>query len=539
MRIRDLFFLLLAALALFFGLYACTSGGRLSSGGVLQQDWNQRRGPVVPHDNFPRDCSLCHEGGSWSRIRADFAFDHEKEAGTPLRGAHARAECLRCHNDRGPVQLFAGRGCAGCHEDVHRGKQGNQCADCHDETKWSIGDAIALHERTRFPLFGAHAAVECWRCHPGAQVGNFDRAATQCATCHQAELASATNPDHLAEGWTSDCQRCHSTVGWTSAAFNHSWWPLQGAHATPPRSCTDCHTSGSYSGLQSTCAGCHQANYDATMNPPHAAGNFPTNCQVCHGTAHWQPATFTHSGVGFELSGAHTSPPLACAACHVGGNYGVTLPTNCVGCHQVDYDATSAPDHAQLGIPTACAQCHTTAPHWHPVHMDHTGLVGTCQECHTPDYNSTSNPDHELQGYPLECAMCHSSSNNWHTVSWNPNTSHDPDFPLPHHGSRCNQCHTTTQVFTSFSCISGGCHGQSGTNGHHHDVNDYQYNSNACYECHPDGHAHDDLTGQSGRRGARSLPVRPSRATPGRRAPPRRIPGPARPQPPPPTPLRP
>jgi hypothetical protein len=103
------------------GLFACTVGGRIGSGSVSQQDWDKRRGPVVPHDDFPKDCALCHLGGSWSRIREDFAFDHEKETGVALRGAHARAECLRCHNDRGPVGIFAERGCQGCHEDVHRG----------------------------------------------------------------------------------------------------------------------------------------------------------------------------------------------------------------------------------------------------------------------------------------------------------------------------------------------------------------------------------------------------------------------------------
>ena len=30
-----------------------------------------------------------------------------------LRGAHAQAGCLLCHNDRGPVQQFAARGCGG------------------------------------------------------------------------------------------------------------------------------------------------------------------------------------------------------------------------------------------------------------------------------------------------------------------------------------------------------------------------------------------------------------------------------------------
>ena len=67
---------------------------------VAPQDWNKGRGPVVPHDTFPADCRLCHEGSGWNHIRADFRFDHLKETGVALDGAHQQAECLRCHNDR-------------------------------------------------------------------------------------------------------------------------------------------------------------------------------------------------------------------------------------------------------------------------------------------------------------------------------------------------------------------------------------------------------------------------------------------------------
>ncbi|MEK7413995.1 MAG: hypothetical protein AAB263_11830, partial [Planctomycetota bacterium] len=65
--------------------------------------WWAEHGPVVPHDTFPADCSLCHEGTGWNSIRADFEYDHLARTGIPLEGAHEQAECLRCHNDRGPV----------------------------------------------------------------------------------------------------------------------------------------------------------------------------------------------------------------------------------------------------------------------------------------------------------------------------------------------------------------------------------------------------------------------------------------------------
>jgi hypothetical protein len=138
-----------------------------------QQGWDPRNGPVVPHDKFPADCSICHTGKDWTSIKKDFSFDHEKQTGVPLNGAHKTATCLMCHNDRGPVAQFAQKGCAGCHTDPHRGNLGRMCGDCHQEQSWKPKQPIVAHNRTRFPLVGAHASTACFRCHPGAQVGNF------------------------------------------------------------------------------------------------------------------------------------------------------------------------------------------------------------------------------------------------------------------------------------------------------------------------------------------------------------------------------
>ena len=66
----------LAALAV-VGVAGCFTGRKPDS--VRPQDWWAGRGPVVPHDSFPADCSLCHTSENWQEIRADFHFDHDKE----------------------------------------------------------------------------------------------------------------------------------------------------------------------------------------------------------------------------------------------------------------------------------------------------------------------------------------------------------------------------------------------------------------------------------------------------------------------------
>ena len=193
------------ALLTLVGLVAC---GTL----VEPHEWQPERGPVVPHDSFPADCRLCHEGNGWNQIKADFSFDHEQETGVALLGAHRQAECLRCHNDRGPVETFAARGCRGCHVDPHRGKLGQTCEACHQETDWNPRAAIAEHASTRFPLVGAHAVTACWRCHPGAQVGNFEGLSPDCVSCHLEDPHSDGRLLHSSDSALEAAQAATSSI---------------------------------------------------------------------------------------------------------------------------------------------------------------------------------------------------------------------------------------------------------------------------------------------------------------------------------------
>jgi hypothetical protein len=193
---------------------ACVAPDRTTG---MRHRWWSGLGPVIPHDTFPSDCKLCHVGDGWNTMTDDFHFDHEKETGVPLYGAHQEAKCLRCHNDRGPVAVFTARGCAGCHEDVHNGDLGVNCTECHSEETWVPKDQVAMHNRTRFPLVGTHVVVACHRCHPGAFVGNFVPTDTECVTCHYDKLRVANNPPHIALGYTDHCDRCHVPTSWHEA----------------------------------------------------------------------------------------------------------------------------------------------------------------------------------------------------------------------------------------------------------------------------------------------------------------------------------
>lgn len=416
-----------------------------------RQQWNSERGPVVPHDTFPSDCSLCHEGGQWHKIRADFTFDHAQQTGIALAGAHQQAQCLRCHNDRGPVARFAQRGCVGCHEDVHRGQLGAQCNQCHNERNWIPEGQVVLHNRTRFPLAGAHTAVACFRCHPGAQVGNYLRAPIRCEACHQDDLASAASPDHRAQGWTQNCDRCHLPTTWAGAGFNHSRFPLTGAHVTA--ACSACHTSGVYTGLSHACSSCHMPDYQGTTNPNHVAGNFSTDCQSCHNTVAWRGAMFNHNGV----------------------------TRNCVQCHLPDYNGAANPNHVANNFSTECQNCHTTRS-WQGATFNHAGITNDCVRCHLPDYNATSNPNHAAVGFPQSCETCH-TTNSWRGATF----THSFNITSGPHRFNCAECHRVPSNYSSVSCTHCHEHRQAVADDKHSGVAGYSWSSPACIHCHPTG----------------------------------------------------
>jgi hypothetical protein len=318
---------MLALVAFFFsGLYAC-----ISERDVPTHGWWSDRGPVVRHDTFPEDCSLCHKGSTWTELVEDFEWDHEAETGYALIGAHEGAECLRCHNDRGPVQLFERQGCGGCHEDIHLGLLGNECSSCHWESDWVPRGQIAEHRLTRFPLTGVHLTTPCWRCHLGSESGIFTLEDVRCASCHQEDLAAAQDPDHALMGWVDSCQRCHLTTSWGGAGFRHF-------------------------ALTSGCQNCHLDDYRSASRPLHTPDSFPIDCQWCHFNESWQPAELDHPYPRVLIHEFFT-----CEQCHTSiGNF---QTFSCTHCHWHD---EGNEDFRHKGVRNyvwenqQCVDCHPT-----------------------------------------------------------------------------------------------------------------------------------------------------------------------------------
>jgi hypothetical protein len=263
-----------------------------------------------------------------------------------------------------------------------------------------------MHNRTRFPLVGAHVAAACWRCHPDAQAGNFLRADTSCVACHTQDLAVATSPDHIMQNWVDGCDRCHIPTSWTGSGFNHSAWPLTGKHKTAM--CSQCHQGGMFAGTPTMCVDCHLADYNGAQNPNHVALGISTNCAQCHSTNGWQGAQFDHTGI----------------------------TSNCVQCHLADYNATTSPNHVAAGFPTTCEACHTSTTNWHQATFAHSFPITSgkhnhfaCGQCHL-------NPSNYQQ---FSCTHCHDHNQ----AEMDDKHQNVPGYTWQ--SSACYQCHPNGQ----------------------------------------------------------------------------------------------
>ncbi|GIV30823.1 MAG: hypothetical protein KatS3mg029_0174 [Saprospiraceae bacterium] len=447
--------------------------------GCHQDDYNQTTDPNHVVNQYPTDCTICHDENAWSPS----SFDHDQF--WPLTGAHATIadDCVSCH--AGNYQTTPNT-CVGCHQsDYDESSNPNHvnlalpttCDDCHTtEPGWAPA-AFPIHDDF-WVLDGAHAAIadDCAACH----AGNYNNTPNTCFGCHDDDYNATTNPDHVTNQYPTDCQDCHTTSAWTPSTFDHSqFWPFQGAHVAIANDCNACH-GGNYQNTPNTCYGCHDDDYNATTNPDHVAANFPTDCEQCHTQNAWTPSSFDHNQF-WPLTGAHQAIATDCNACH-GGNYQNT-PNTCDGCHMDDYNQTTNPNHVNLALPTTCDDCHTTEPGWapaaFPIHDNYWVLDGahadiaddcaachngnynntpnTCDGCHMDDYNQSTNPNHVNLALPTTCDDCHTTEPGWapaafpiHNNYWVLEGAH-ADI-----ADDCFACHAGNYNNTPNTC--DGCH---------------------------------------------------------------------------------
>jgi hypothetical protein len=334
-----------------------------------------------PHEGrLGADCAKCHGDDGWKPVTG---FDHAATS-FPLTGRHVGVACAACHR-KDPAAAPVYRpvphaGCAPCHADVHAGRLGPRCDDCHTTVGFrEVARSAFDHDRTRYPLRGAHRAVACERCHAASGADRARPRFAECADCHADPHAGRAS---LA-GAAADCSDCHSLEGFRPgrleiARHAPGRFPLEGRHASV--ACAACHrrdaTAEGRKRLGAAaveihpahqgCASCHTDAHGGQLRrrPDGIA------CESCHAVSGWKPSTFTvarHRTLAFPLDGAHAGAP--CAACHGPVRPGLApLPANAIlgsaGIALVDLERDCARCHADPhrfeAATTACTDCHDT-----------------------------------------------------------------------------------------------------------------------------------------------------------------------------------
>ncbi|MEZ4987704.1 MAG: hypothetical protein R2795_22190 [Saprospiraceae bacterium] len=376
-----------------------------------------------PHRNqLGNQCNACHTEQSFTAQSNLRRFNHNA-TGFPLRHKHRSVDCFACHQDTGaPLTVFQDRAgitvnaCATCHDDVHEGRFGTTCADCHTEEGWRghLNTDRFNHNLTDFALLGKHQTVDCKQCHI-ADSFTEPLAPNACAACHQdyheGELANVG-------GNSPDCAQCHTVDGFAPAGFtiddhSASAFPLTGGHLATP--CFDCHLQDDgrwhFKNIGTRCVDCHQ---DVHLNEISARYYPEQECATCHTTSSWnKDHTFNHSLTAFPLEGKHATTD--CIACHKKdeekpqGRF-ANLQTECVACHE----NVHGEQFIQNGH-TDCTRCHGFEG-WSAIFFDHNEtqfpLTGkhaeiVCSACHLPivDANGMEQVVYKIERF--ECRDCH------------------------------------------------------------------------------------------------------------------------------------
>ncbi|MCB1197862.1 MAG: hypothetical protein KDK51_05770 [Deltaproteobacteria bacterium] len=416
-------------------------------------------------NQLSQQCQECHTQNQWKP--AD-QFDHNKTS-FALRGKHLQVACQECHPQLQDHQTYktylqpakmtytkmrpiAHQSCENCHADPHEGSFGKDCQSCHTEKDWKevIGNKMQdrqFHQKTRYPLLGAHMLVACSDCHGPWGNGKAkykDLAFQKCTNCHiDAHLGQIK---YNTKG-TETCEACHtfasfSVVEYTIAQHQTTPYPLENAHIAI--ACNQCHKSDKNllkrlpvkskkmlayrkrKTLVSTAVFDFKNDLQAceTCHTDIHHGQFKKKkCASCHQTTSFLKILFDHNTDSqFPLKKAHENVP--CYKCHkiVRTKSGQKmqlfrpLPKNCIACH-TDIHYGQFVDKNKNLLP--CGTCHNETTWEKDLRFNHNdkaftdyGLVGKhksvkCEQCHQPIL--LKNKEKVILYKPLsrKCFSCH------------------------------------------------------------------------------------------------------------------------------------
>ncbi len=371
------------------------------------------------HEDFhqgtlkPKNCESCHNTKKW---RPTVGFDHTKTK-FKLDGAHKKVKCVQCHKigkKNGKVfqnfSILKYNQCTDCHTDIHLGKFGDNCIQCH--TVFSFKNIVYKnkfdHAKTGFLLKGAHNNLECKQCHTkGVSV---KLKSENCYDCHK----DYHNDEFTKNGIRQDCSKCHTEDKFTPSEFtiqNHSKtrFALLGSHLAVP--CVKCHLNDSkwsFSFESTQCIACHNNIHGNLIQQYDDEKGL---CEKCHNSDSWELVEFDHNKTGFNLIGKHQQ--VKCSNCHFKDTRQSfifsKLSYECKSCHKDQHNGQFEEKYLN-----DCSKCHSPID-WNEVNFNHDTarfkLDGSheklsCNQCHTEEIINGE----KIVKYKFEditCKSCH------------------------------------------------------------------------------------------------------------------------------------
>ena len=374
------------------------------------------------HQNtLGNSCGSCHNTVSFKPAAK---FDHSTAA-FQLTGAHKKVDCIKCHvkekRNSKDFQVFKDilfESCESCHKDIHKGKFGKNCVSCHSTISFKdINRKEFNHDKTKFPLKGAHKNVKCSDCH-GNDLASKPKF-IKCTDCHK----DAHFGEFTVNKIVRDCRDCHSVesfevTSFTIADHNLIKFELTGGHLAIP--CRFCHYKEAvkqwhFKKIGLNCIDCHHNVHGNELKEKFMPQN---NCSACHKTSGWETISFNHDLTSFKLEGKHQS--VKCKDCHENRNDDgkvefkfASLKSNCQICHK---DIHFGQFNSEMkGNKNTCSYCHGFN-NWKPVRFDHEEtafpLKGAheklfCSSCHKK-IRENGNIFIKYKLKDFKCAFCHS-----------------------------------------------------------------------------------------------------------------------------------
>lgn len=329
-----------------------------------------------------RSCHTDHRGRGAAIVRLDERdFDH-RLTDFALAGAHAAPtlKCASCHQPGRKHRAAAGT-CNGCHrkDDVHKGRLGEGCAECHSQERWK--DTRFDHGKTRLALRNKHDGLKCASCHRDRL---YKDTPVACVACHRKD------DTHKAR-YGEKCESCHDDRGWKPSTFSHdadTRYALRGKHRTAK--CDSCHAGNPYRERLSTdCFACHQKD-DKHQD------SLGRKCAECHTEQGWTVPRFDHDKTRFALRGKHVD--TECKSCHKSAVV-KEAPMTCVGCHRKD-------DRHKGRFGEACGDCHGER-NWKDSRFDHDRTRFPLAGKHRPAKCESCHLDADFRKTPGDCLSCH------------------------------------------------------------------------------------------------------------------------------------